>query len=113
MGFDALAQFVDVSIDVFELGDLNNLIDRLLDRWPRVIRELSSIDGLAGERHMSDQIERRFLAVDMDVIVDLIGHFRHLGASRDTLIADEQFGAVDINHFVDPRRTAAKKTLHD
>ena len=113
MRFDAFAELADVLVDVLQLGDLHHLIDRLLDGGPGVIGDLAGVDDLAVERQMGDEIERGLFGVDVDVIVDLIGHFRHFGAGGDPLAADQQLGAIDIDDFIDPRRSAAEKALHD
>ncbi len=113
MRFDAFAQVVDVLVDVLQLGDLHDLVDRLLDRRPGIVGDFPCVDDMTVERQMGDEVERGFLGVDMDVIVDLIGDFGHLGAGRDALVAHQQLGAIDVDDLIDPRRGAAEKALDD
>ena len=90
-----------------------DLVDRLFDGRPGVIGDLAGVDDLAVERQMGDEIERGLSRVDMDVIIDLIGHFGHFGAGGDRPVADQELGAIDIDDFVDPRRGSAEKALDD
>jgi len=45
----------------------------------------------------------------MNVIVDLIGHFGHLGACRDALTPDQQLRAIDVDHLEDQGELPPKK----
>ncbi len=113
MALHQVADLADVRVDILHLGDLDDLVDRLLDGRPGVVGHFLGVDQVAVERQVGDQVERRFLAVDVDVVVDLVGHLGHLGAGGDALVADQQLGAVDVDDLEHPRRGAAEEALGD
>ncbi len=100
-------------VDVFHLGDLDDLVDRLLDGRTGVVGHFLGVDEVAVEGQVGDEVERGFLGVDVDVVVHLVGHLGHLFAGGDAFAADEQLGAVDVDDFEDPWRVAAEEALRD
>lgn len=58
MLLDDFSQLIDVLVDRFESDDLHHPVDRLLDSWPRIGRDLCRIDDGAAERHLRDQLQR-------------------------------------------------------
>ncbi len=111
MGLHVFPDVEDMLVDLFHLGDLDHLVDGLFDGGARVVGDLPCVDGVAVERQVRDEVEGRRLRVDVDVIVDLVGHLGHLGAGRDALAADQQFRPVDVDDLVDPGRRPSEEAL--